>query len=114
MRNAQKITRKQAWPLVKAVFPEYKGRKFSIVASETVTFYDLNWGGGSRNVYRFVSDSGDIIGLPVATPWLEPNEGRTVRLTPDILVIEHSIFCGKDLGIAIYTHPSNMPRLLQS
>src|SRR3990167_6708262 len=109
-----KVTRKQVWPLVKQVFPEYSGRKFSIVPRDTITFYDLNWGGGSKNTYRFVSDSGDIVGLPVSAPWLEPNEGRTVALPPEFLVLKHTIFCGKDLGITIYTHPANMPRLLQS
>ena len=36
----------------------------------------------------------------------------TVDLTEDIVIICHSIFCGKDSGITIYSHPNNAPKWL--
>lgn len=45
-------------------------------------------------------------------PWINPVEGKTVELSPEVLIVEHSIFCGKDSGITVYVHPSVMPKLL--
>jgi len=46
--KTMKLTKKQAWPIVSRVFPEYKGRKFTLEYGDNVTFWDLNWSGGSR------------------------------------------------------------------
>lgn len=51
MEESFKLSTKQASPIVKATFPEYKGRKFKLVFTDTVWFHDTNWGGGSRNKY---------------------------------------------------------------
>lgn len=107
-----KVSRKQAWPLVKGLFPDYNGRKFQIEPCETVTFYDTNWSGGTRSYSAFLKADGSSSELNVPAPWVNQVEGQTVQMRPDILVVKRSYFCGSDMGITIYTHPSNMPKLL--
>jgi hypothetical protein len=33
-------------------------------------------------------------------------------MPPNVIVVEHSIFCGKDVGITIYVRPANLAKLL--
>jgi hypothetical protein len=107
-----RLNTKQASPIVSKVFPEYWGRKFKLEFSETVMFSDLHWGGGSRSRYGFVRADGETAFLPSSAPWDSPFEGRRMPIPPNVLVVEWVVFCGKDLGITIYAHPSLAPKLL--
>ncbi len=109
-----KLTKKQAWPLVGKLFPDYTGRKFVMQFVERIVFRNLNWDGGSRNEYKFVRSDGKLAVMPVLAPWKEVNEGRTVELPPEVLVVEHTFFCGRDLGIRIYANPVHAPKWLSS
>ena len=41
-----------------------------------------------------------------------PRETPVAELRPDLAIVEHSIFCGKDMGLTFYIHPSDAPQLL--
>ena len=110
MNTATKITRKQAAPILSRSFPDYKGRTIRVEFTETMTFSDTNWGGGSRSYYEAIRSDGKHERLPNFSPWNNPAEGRRIPLTPDVLIVEHSIFCGKDCGITIYANPSHQPK----
>jgi len=107
-----KVNKSQVGEIVSAVFPEYKGRKFWVVYAESVTLHDTNWGGGTRNFYRGLNRTGEIRSPFVPSPWVNPFEGAKIELTAEVLLVEHSIFCGKDLGVTIYAHPSLAEKLL--
>lgn len=109
-----KVSRKNAKSIIDATFPEYNGRKVAVEFTESVTFYDTNWGGGTRNVYKALNSNGRVSKLPAPAPWVNPVEGLTVQLPIDCLIVEHSIFCGKDVGITIYSNPLNAPKWLGS
>lgn len=112
--DAIKLNTAQARPIVKATFPDYRGRKFSLEFTDRVCFYNVNWSGGSKNEYRLVNIDGrvgSLIGVNAA-PWDNPVEGQTMDLMPDVLVVKHVYFCGKDLGITIYAHYSLAPKFL--
>jgi hypothetical protein len=89
----------------------YNGNKFSVVICETVTIpADAgNWGGGSRETWSAVRIA-DGATVPVSdnmsAPWDSSRRDKVVTLTPDIAVIEHSIFLGKDVGLRIYICPA--------
>ena len=111
--NTIKVARKQVAGVVAAAFPEYRGRKFWVEFSPTVTLWDLNWSGGSRNVYKAVRADGAIGGGPVAAaPWAHGFEGATVPVPEDVMVVRHSTACGQDCGITITVHPANAPKWL--
>lgn len=106
------LKKAQASPIVDKVFPHYKGRKFNLVFTEKVLFHDLNWEGGSKNEYAGVREDGTTAKLYAPAPWVNPIEGKEFELPVDVLIVEHTYFCGKDLGITIYAHPSHAPKIL--
>lgn len=108
-----KLNAKQYRPVVSAAFPQYKGRTVNIEFRNTLTFNDTNWGGGSHNSYATVSADGKARHLIVPAPWGNAVEGKTVEMPTNVLVVEHSIFCGQDCGITIYAHPCHMPKWLE-
>jgi hypothetical protein len=114
MNHKMKLKKAQAWPIVKATFPNYKGRTFHIEFTNKVTFFDTNWGGGSRNSYAAVRSDGKTAKLGVPAPWINPVEGKSIELPEDVLVVEHSIFCGKDCGITIYANTCHLPKWLSA
>ena len=107
-----KLTTKQAKPIVQATFPAYRGRKFKIVFTTRLTFYDTNWSGGTVNKFAFVRADGAVAKLFAPAPWVNPIEGRTEDIPEDVLVVKHSYFCGEDAGITIYAHPCHLPKWL--
>lgn len=101
------VKKAQIKPVLDVTFPEYKGRTFKVQFTDKVTFSDTNWGGGTRSFYKFVQmDTGKVAPLSVPAPWDNQYEGKTMDLPENIVVVEHIIFCGQDLGIRFYVHPS--------
>lgn len=103
--------------LVRATFPQYRRKKVYIRASETVTFSDLNWSGGTRSEYRACTLAGEPRGsmdkYHALAPW-DPRqvEGATAPIAPGCCVVRGGYFCGKESLLAIYVHPSDMPKYL--
>lgn len=94
----------------------YNGKTFKAIVTESVTIPVTAglWEGGSRDLYSVVSlDHGtrEIPGQRLA-PWSPGRGDHTVELLPGIVVVEHSIFCGKDMGLTFYVHPENATKLL--
>ncbi len=113
MNNKVKAAKADVWPVVSKAFPEYKGRKFVVETTERITFYDTNWAGGTRNQYVLVRlADGAAKGFDAPAPWVNAVEGKTVDMVPGFAVVEHTIFQGKDCGIRVHAHPSDMASLL--
>lgn len=95
----------------------YSGRKFKAVVCETVTIpSDAGlWDGGSREKYHVVRLA-DGAALPAAehnaAPWDNGRRDRTVNLESGVCVVKHSVFCGKDMGLTFYVHPSDATAML--
>jgi hypothetical protein len=47
----------------------------------------------------------------MTAPWGDRKD-RKIDLKPGYLVICHTIFCGKDLGLTFFVHPDNAAKLL--
>jgi hypothetical protein len=114
MSEKIKVTKKEIKPILEASFPDYTGKKFTVEFAEKITFYDLNWDGGTKNEYCAVNFESESKHLPDNfAPWNNPIEGKTVIIPVDVLIVEHSYFCGHDMGIRIYANPVNAPKLLK-
>jgi hypothetical protein len=102
--------------IIRATFPGYTGKKVEVRASESVTISNLNWGGGSRSQYAACTLDGEPTGNAFAAnqadPWKNKVEGQSVAVPPGHALVEHCLFCGKDLGLRIYVNPADMPRYL--
>lgn len=97
----------------------YSGKSFQVRVVERVTVpaHAGLWDGGSRSTYSAVRIA-DGAGLPVSdnasAPWDKSRRDSVVDLRPGIAVIEHRIFCGKDMGLRIYVHPADAAPMLPS
>jgi hypothetical protein len=96
-------------------FPHYSGRKFQVRTAESVTLHDNYWSGGTKSDYMGVNLASGEIHSPECSeygnPFVHPDI-PTVRLAPGLAIVEHSRFCGKDMGIVIHVHPDNLGKLL--
>lgn len=111
--TAVRMKKRDCAPIVRAAFPEYKGRTFRLSVSETLMLHNVHWDGGSRNEYVAVElGTGRAAPARLPAPWFVPGEGLRVDLPVGSVVVEHSVWCGKDVGITIHSNPANIRRLL--
>lgn len=112
MNTKIKIKKAQVKSIIAKTFPNYKGRSFFVEFTPSVTLHDTNWGGGTKNSYAAVNWDGQVKHAPTPAPWMNRMEGETVTISPDVVLVKHTVFCGQDLGITIYANPVNAPALL--
>lgn len=119
--DALRLMRYQVAPdverVIRAAFPSWRGRKVRIAACERLTLQDMYWSGGSRSEYVAVNIATMQAGSPSQQTRNPPQFGGP-RVTPEVeippgcVIVEHSIFCGKDAWVRLHVHPSNMPAML--
>ena len=96
-----------------ATFPAYTGRKFHISTS-IPTQLDSYWDGGSRDSYSFYNlQTGETYAVHTNHPFFEKDQPRKLNeLPPDVVLVEHSIFCGKDHGLTLYARAETITPML--
>lgn len=108
--------------IIAAAFPNYKGKKpVSVYSAETVELSGTYWDGGSRSTYAAVAMQDPPVSRPLPR-YNPPQFGGPIetpaialQITPgklSLAIVEHSIFCGKEMGLRIYVHPQALARLL--
>src|SRR5262245_11441810 len=95
----------------------YTGKTFKARVCEQMTIPMTAglWDGGSRDTYRVVRLEDGATIEPVNhndAPWNGERREVQIKLEPGIAVVEHTIFCGKDMGLTFYVHPDNAAKLL--
>jgi len=100
-----------------AIRGNYTGNKFKAVVTDSVTIpSDAGlWSGGSRDIYQVVelfSSERRSVPFQDLDPWTSARKDRKVELRDGFAVVEHSIFCGKDMGLTIYINSNNAAGLL--
>ncbi len=102
--------------IIRATFPGYTGRMAQIEPRESITLHSLNWSGGSRSTYRACRLDGtpmpSRVDMSAPAPWENPYEGAKVNIPEGVAIVEHVIFCGKDIGMHIYARPENVAPLI--
>lgn len=96
----------------------YNGRNFQVEAATEITINNHAgyWDGGSRDTFYVVRlRDGQRASLNDKT-LLHPGKVQAGEITypipPGIVVVEHSIFCGKDMGLRFYVHPNDIAPML--
>lgn len=109
-----KVRKQDVWAVVERAFPEYRGRKFALRARGSVVLSDLHWSGGTRNQYCAVAldDSGRANALQLPAPWFHNAEGAECVIPEGWAVVEHTHYCGKDMGITVHVRPDAVAKLL--
>lgn len=103
-----KTSHPQIVKIARHAFPMYTGRKFRL---EYVARLDCSnesgamGGGGTQSDYRFVRlDNGAMLTVsPVGLG--ESWTGRTAEMMEGLAAVEHSYFCGQDMGLTVYLKP---------
>ncbi len=99
--------------IVAATYPNYRGTKVQVEASEQYSPENY-WSGGSRTYAVAYNLATGTVNQP-ARATEDPSRGEahvTIDILQDVAIVEHIIFCGKDLGIRIIVHPDNLTPLL--
>jgi len=101
--------------IIQDCYPTYRGRKVRL-SEHIPSQLDSWWDGGSRDYYVFYQPTTRKV-FPVHSnhPVFEANQPRNLNqesIPEDVLLVEHSIFCGKDVGITIHVK-SDQIKLLE-
>ena len=102
--------------ILHATYPDYRGRKVRVCVTTDPVDVRSYWQDGSRD-YFVMLDLRHMVVLIVpqnGTPFDGgPIRPEGVDIPPGYAIVEHSIWCGKDMGIRIHVHPQTMPRFLK-
>jgi hypothetical protein len=76
------------------------------------SYWERTSGGNERQrftaVMKLMTEEIQLVSPIKESIWRDIN----VTLKPGFAVLEHSIFCGKDMGLTFYLHPDNATKLL--
>lgn len=100
--------------IVRAAFPSYQGKKFSIEIRDYPIDVRSYWDGGSRDYFTFVNlQTFETMAMPAQSGFDRQIQGSdSVSIPTGFACVQHSIFCGKDHGITIIVGPSNAALLI--
>jgi hypothetical protein len=94
--------------VVKATFPDYRGRTVYVSYATRPVDVTSYWSGGSRSYFKVIDlRDGRVLGVPQnGTPFDGgPIRPEGIEVPPGFAIVEHVIFCGRDLGIRIHVNP---------
>jgi hypothetical protein len=100
--------------LINNTFPEYRGRKIR-VDNRIPKSLDSYWDGGSKSSFVFYNImTGETVPVHTNHPMFEAGMPRDldVELPAHVCIVEHVIFCGKDIGIYIHVNVPEAPKAL--
>ena len=99
--------------IVAKAFPDYSGRKYRL-STQVPLRLDSYWDGGSITYYVFYDlATKKVLNVKSNHPFFEANSPRKLSALPlGVLLVAHSIFCGKDMGITIYANKEDITPML--
>lgn len=117
MRSNSKLTAKEFPKLIKLMknaYPDYKGKKFFLCVTDESFSTVSYWDGGSRDYFKFVKADGSVMSLPESHPFYQhTKENREAILTTGLACVKRCIFMGRECGLTLMLHPSDMPKVIE-
>jgi len=101
--------------LIKAADPSYRRKTAVVKVADGIRLSRTFWDGGSRSTYTAVDMvTRAAVDAPQFAPpqFGGPTTPPTVKLPPNICVVETGVFCGKVSQAYVYVRPENMAALL--
>ena len=96
-------------------FPSYAGKKFSIRTVSGTVNCASSWGGGSRSYFRLVALDSPTMSrvVPAQSMFDRQIDGiDTVSIPIGGGIVQHTIFCGRDMGLSLLLAPENATSML--
>lgn len=94
--------------IIEMTYPDWRGRKIKVKLA--TKYHPANyWDGGSRDYAKAIDLlTGEVVEMTAAAtnPYNQVAH-REVQIPPHMIVVEHSIFLGKDAGIRIFINPES-------
>jgi len=95
----------------------YTGKMFKAEVCESMTIpSDAGlWFEGTRHTFKYIrlEDGKELDAVNHnASPWNKSRQDVKVDLKPGYAVVEHTIFCGKDMGLRFYVHHADVVSFL--
>jgi len=92
--------------LAHQAFPGYNGRKFKLDNSGYKVNLTSHWDGGSRDQFVVLQlGTNATKAIPQNGTMFDRVSVDDVDIPVGFVIVEHSIFCGKDLGITFHVNP---------
>jgi len=92
--------------LAHQAFPNYTGRKFKLDNSGYKVNLTSHWDGGSRDQFVVLQlGSNATKAIPQNGTMFDRVNVNDVDVPVGFVIVEHSIFCGKDMGITFHVNP---------
>ena len=99
--------------IARIAFPSYSGRKFQVLPFSGPKNIHSYWDGGSRDSYVFVNlNTGKTMEVPENGTFYTAAIGELKELPENVVLVEHSIFCGKDAGVTVFVNKNNLTKML--
>lgn len=108
------IERKDVPAVILNAFSNYKGKTFEVKVAEKVSLNNSYWSGGTKSDYVAVNLATGVKqeASGISSPYRLNGEIPEVDIPVGVAIVEHVIFCGKDMGLRIYIRPENATPLL--
>jgi hypothetical protein len=88
--------------LIATTFPEYRGRKVKARLWTKPMRLSNYWDGGTRSYYVAIRIAdGAVADFGTDNPF-ERSAHEPVDLPAGVILVEHSYFCGKDMGLTVW------------
>lgn len=99
--------------MIQTCFPSYRGKKVSL-STMIPTRLDSYWDGGSKRSYVFYElATKKTYNVASNHPMFDKGAPNKLdKLPKGIVIVSHSYFCGKDMGIEIYVNADDMAPML--
>lgn len=99
----------------KRCFPDYRGRKFFLRIDGMPKNLDSYWDSGSKDFFCFFNlQNGQIKHVHSNHPAFEARFPAELpqEMPQAVVIVKHTIFCGKDMGITVFAHSEAVQKLL--
>jgi hypothetical protein len=90
----------------------YTGKKFKLSTDIPKTLNSY-WDGGSREYYYFFDlKDGKMLTMPANHPMFDKVPNKLDHLPKGVILVNNTIFCGKELGLTFYVNQEDLAPLL--
>lgn len=98
--------------ICRAAFPSYGGRKWKLESRERLSTNSY-WDGGSKDTFCIVEIATFLTkSIPSMNP-LTVKAREPTDIPAGAVIVEHSIFCGKQIGLTVHCRPEDFEQLKQ-
>ncbi len=111
-KPAEPVDALDPMPLAKIAFPDWRGRKATLVRRDVVELIGTFWDGGSKSTFRAVNistgETSDAMpGMDTPREFGGKAANQAVRIPVGFAIVEHIVFCGKELGCRVFVPNEN-------